>query len=434
MRGRNKMDKFQQLEEENRHLKSSLEELSILNEIATAVNSTLSLDRIIGLIVQKCIKHLKAEQASVMLLGKEHDETAFKTMIRKTDHSVYSFAYHLDDQITGWILSSKKSLIINDFPNDKRFFRTRQESLSICNLISVPLFFKGDMTGIISVFNKKDSEHFTPEDERLLSIIAAQSAQIIENARLLKEEQTLMSMLEEMRMATQIQADLLPKEIPHLARYQLTGISIPAKSVGGDYYDFIKMGESGLAFCIADVSGKGMPAALLMANIQASIRGQAFYRAQCREAVSFTNNLLYASTDPSKYATLCYCILDTKSHTLSFCNAGHNPPFLFSPGKECLRLTEGGIVAGMIPGFPYTGSHAEISPGSVLVLFTDGVTEAMNTREEEFGEERLIQIISRSLDDNAENILHNILSEVNLFTKGTEQFDDITLLVIKRMK
>ncbi|MGE5353165.1 MAG: GAF domain-containing SpoIIE family protein phosphatase [Acidobacteriota bacterium] len=426
------MNELQKLEEENRRLKSSIEELSILNEIATAINSTLSLDNIIGLIVQKCIKHLKAEQASVMLLGKEHDETAFKTMIRKADHSVYSLAYHLDDQITGWILSNKKSLITNDLPNDKRFFKTRQESLSICNFISVPLFFKGKMTGIISAFNKKDSEHFTQDDERLLSIIAAQSAQIIENARLLKEEQTLMSMLEEMRMATQIQADLLPKEIPNTPGYQLSGISIPAKSVGGDYYDFIKMDGPKLAFCIADVSGKGMPAALLMANIQASIRGQAFYKAQCRQAVSFTNNLLYASTDPSEYVTLCYCILDTESHTLSFCNAGHNPPFLFFPGKETLRLTEGGIVAGMIPEFPYTEAHVEISPGSTVVLFTDGVTEAMNTREEEFGEERLIQIISSSLNDTSENILHNILSEVKLFTQGAEQFDDITLLVIKR--
>jgi sigma-B regulation protein RsbU (phosphoserine phosphatase) len=355
-------------------------------------------------------------------------------MIRKTDHSVFSLAYHLDDQITGWILSNKKPLIINDFPNDNRFFRTRQESLSICNLISVPLFFKGKMTGIISAFNKKDSELFTADDERMLSIIAAQSAQIIENARLLKEEQTLMSMLEEMRMATQIQADLLPKEIPGCRGYQLSGLSIPAKSVGGDYYDFVKMDESKVAFCIADVSGKGMPAALLMANIQASIRGQAFYKAQCRDAVFFTNNLLYASTDPSKYATLCYCILDTGSHVLSFCNAGHNPPLLFSPKGEYIRLTDGGIVTGMIPGFPYMESRVEISAGSVLVLFTDGVTEAMNTREEEFGEEKLIHIISSSLSKTSESILQNILSEVKLFTQGAEQFDDITLIVIKRME
>lgn len=428
------MEDLQKLEEENRRLRSSIEELSILNEISTAINSTLSLDKIIGLVVQKCIKHLKAEQASVMLLDKEHDETAFKTMIRKADHSVFSLAYHLDDQITGWILSNKKPLIINDFPNDKRFFRTRQESLSICNLISVPLFFKGKTTGIISAFNKKGSEVFTSDDERLLSIIAAQSAQIIENARLLKEEQTLMSMLEEMRMAAQIQTDLLPKEIPQSIGYELTGISIPARSVGGDYYDFIKIDDSKTAFCIADVSGKGMPAALLMANIQASIRGQAFYRAECRQAVSLTNNLLYASTDPSKYATLCYCILDADSHTLSFCNAGHNPPFLFSPSKEYVRLVEGGIVTGMIPEFPYADKLVEISPGSVLVLFTDGVTEAMNTQEEEFGEERLIQIISSSLSETSDHILKNILSEVKLFTKEAEQFDDITLLVIKRTK
>lgn len=426
------MTDLQKLEEENRHLRSSVEELSILNEIATAINSTLSIDNIIGLIVQKCIKHLKAEQASVMLLDKEHDESAFKTMIRKADHSVFNMAYHLDDQITGWILSSKKSLIINDFKNDKRFFRTRQESLSVCNLISVPLFFKGKMTGIISAFNKKGAELFTADDERLLSIIAAQSAQIIENARLLKEEQTLMSMLEEMRMAAKIQADLLPKEIPACRGYQISGISIPAKSVGGDYYDFIKMDGSKVAFCISDVSGKGMPAALLMASIQASIRGQAFYRAGCHEAVSFTNNLLYASTDPAQYATLCYCILDTERNALSFCNAGHNPPFLFTPGKESVRLTEGGIVTGMIPGYPYTDKCIDVNAGDVLVLFTDGVTEAMNTLEEEFGEERLLNVIKSSEGGSSDSIMNNILSEIKLFTNGAEQFDDITVLVIKR--
>ncbi|MGE5429888.1 MAG: GAF domain-containing SpoIIE family protein phosphatase [Syntrophomonadaceae bacterium] len=428
------MSDLEKLEEENRRLRSSIEELSILNEISTAINSTMALDNIIGLIVQKCVKHLKAEQASVMLLDKQHDESAFRTMIRKADHSVFSPAYHLDGQITGWMLTNKKPLIVNDLPNDTRFNKILQEGISICNLISVPLFFKGKMTGIISVFNKKGSELFTPDDERLLSIIASESAQVIENARLLKEEQTLISMMEEMRLATQIQADLLPKEIPAFEGYQISGVSIPARSVGGDYYDFIKMDDSKVAFCIADVSGKGMPAALLMANIQASIRGQAFFKTSCHEAVSFTNNLLYASTDSSKYATLCYCILDTGSGSLSFCNAGHNPPILFSPGKQSLRLKDGGIVAGMIPEFRFSENSVELSSGDLLVLFTDGVTEAMNTSEEEFGEERLAQIISSSIDESSDNILSNILSEVKLFAKGTEQFDDITVLVIKRMR
>jgi ABC-type transport system substrate-binding protein len=158
-------------------------------------------------------------------------------MIRKADHSMYNIAFRLNDQLTGWMLNNKKPLIVNDLTGDKRFIRTANDDLSVCNLMCVPLLFKGKMTGIISVFNKKESEQFTNEDERLLSIIAAQSAQIIENARLLKEEQDLISILEEMKMVTQIQTGLLPKKIPSYVNYQLSGISIPAKSVGGDYFD-----------------------------------------------------------------------------------------------------------------------------------------------------------------------------------------------------
>jgi len=186
------------------------------------------------------------------------------------------------------------------------------------------------MVGLITAFNKKVAEGYSNDDQRLLSIIATQSAQVIENARLLEEEQALMQMQKEMQMAYDIQVNLLPKTPPILTGFDLAGISIPAQIVGGDYFDFIPVEENRLAICLGDVSGKGLPAALLMANLQATIRGQTLLKPLPKDCLNRSNKLLYQSTDRQKFATLFYGILDSENHQLCYSNAEHNRPFLFS--------------------------------------------------------------------------------------------------------
>lgn len=425
---------YLKLQEENLRLKNAVEELSVLNDVATAIASTQSLEKVIELMVKRCIKHLKVEQGVVMLLEDRGNENQFHTMIRKQDSSTEILPYRFDTQLAGWMLKNKAPLLVKDLKTDNRFKLSADEKVAIKSLLGVPLTVKGRMTGIIIVFNKRDDTGFTSNDQRLLSIIAAQSAQIVENARLNKEEQALIHIQEEMRVAQNIQQNLLPKEEPVFEGYEFVGRSIPAKEVGGDYYDFIPLNDGRLAFCLADISGKGIPAALLMANLQATLRGQAFIGNECNNSVSFANNILYHNTDPTRYATLFYSLLNTKEHKITYCNAGHNNPYIFSPGKEPLRLSEGGIVVGMIPDYPFNEGSLEIFPNDVFVLYSDGVTEAMNFKDEEFGDERLEAIVRENLNLKAAEIIDNIFNEVKIFTKDAPQSDDITMVIIKRVK
>ncbi len=420
--------------EENNRLRAAVAELSILNDIAIAISSTQSLEKIVDLIVHKCVKHLRVEQGAVMLLNEKDMNKPFHTMIRKQDSVISSLPYRLDAQLTGWMLKNKAPLLVNDLATDDRFKLSPDDKVTIRSLLGVPLMLKGRMTGIINVFNEHDDSGFSQNDQRLLSIIAAQSAQIIENARLYLEEQALQHIQEEMRVAKNIQENLLPKEVPISRHYQFAGKSIPAKEVGGDYYDFIPLKDGRIAFCLGDIAGKGIPASLLMANLQASLRGQAFMGNECSNSVSFANNILYHNTDSTRYATLFYSILNIDEHKLYYCNAGHNNPYLFSPGKEPKRLSEGGIVVGMLPDYNYEESSVEFPAGDVFILYSDGVTEAMNFSEEEYGEERFESSIRKNLHLPAEEIIKEIFKDVEIFTKGAPQSDDITMVIVKRTK
>lgn len=429
----NETDLLNKLTEENRRLKIAIEELSALNDVATAITSNQSVEDVIDLIVRKCIKHLKAQQAVVMLLDEKDQVNPFHTMIRKQD-SISSFMpYRLDAQLTGWMLKNKSPLVVNNFKEDSRFKFIVKEEFPINTLLSVPMLLKNKMVGLLTVFNKHSDTGFTNDDQRLLSILAAQSAHIIENARLYEREQAFLRLQEEMRLANDIQVNLLPKENPAIEGYDIAGKSIPAKDVGGDYFDFITIKDDQLAFCLGDISGKGIPAALLMANLQATLRGQTLMGSPCKDCVSFTNNLLYNSTDNNKYATLYYGVLYSAQNSITFCNAGHNEPILIDHENKVSRLKEGGIVVGILPDIAYEEKTIEFPGDSVLVTYSDGITEAMNIKEEEFGEEKLIDLIKRNKALPSSELVELIINAVKEHAGNVEQMDDMTLVIIKRI-
>ena len=421
----------QSLREENQKLKIAVEELAILNDIATAITSTQSLEKIVALIVQRCIKHLKVEQGVVMLLDEQDTEKPFQTMIRKQDSSPNVLPYRFDNQITGWMLKNKSPLLINDLKNDERFKFTDETELPVKTLLSVPMSLKGRMIGLLTLFNKKSESGFSSDDQRLLSIIAAQSAHVIEHARLLQKEQELFKLEEEYRMAKEIQLNILPKQIPAIEGYDIFAINIPAKEVGGDYYDFIKLTGNRIAFCLGDITGKGLAAAMLMANLQATLRGQALTQNNVCDNIKNSNVLLFNSTAENRFATLFYGELDFVNHTITYCNAGHDAPVsLFK--NNITRLTEGGLLMGCFDFAEFEQKDKQIKSGELLLIFSDGVTEAMNINHEEFGEEKLISIVKSSQDLKVKELIEKIVTEVRVHSSKVEQSDDITLLAIKR--
>ena len=427
----NEINQLNIFKEENRRLKIAIEELSALNDVATAITSNQSVEDVIDLIVRKCIKHLKAQQTVVMLLDEKDIVNPFHTMIRKQDSISDLLPYRLDTQLTGWMLKNRSPLLINDFQKDDRFKFIAKKDFPVFSLLSVPMLLKGKMIGLLTVFNKHSDAGFTVEDQRMLSILAAQSSHIIENARLYEKEQALIRLQEEMRLANDIQVNLLPKFIPQIPGYQISGKSIPAKDVGGDYFDFIPIKDNYLAFCLGDISGKGIPAALLMANLQASLRGQTLMDIPCKECVGFTNNLLFNSTDSNKYATLFYGVLNSLQNKITFCNAGHNEPILIDSHGDVTRLKEGGIVVGILPEVTFEEKTIDFPPDSILVVYSDGITEAMDSDEQEFGEERLIDLIKTNKKLSASDLIKLIIKTVNTHAGNAEQMDDMTLVIIK---
>jgi sigma-B regulation protein RsbU (phosphoserine phosphatase) len=426
------INQLDRLIEENRRLKIAIDELSALNDIATAITSNQSLEDVIDLIVRKCIKHLKVQQAVVMLLDENDVANPFHTMIRKQETLNNFLPFRLDTQLTGWMLKNRSPLLVNNFKEDYRFNFIVKEEFPITTLLSVPMLLKNKLIGLLTVFNKHSDAGFTIGDQRLLSILASQSSHIIENTRLYEKEQVLIKFQEEMRLANDIQVNLLPKSKPQILNYQIDGKSIPAKDVGGDYFDFITLKNNDMAFCLGDISGKGIPAALLMANLQATLRGQTLMGIPCAQCIAFTNNLLYNSTDSNKYATLFYGVLHPSDYKITFCNAGHNAPVLIDNTGNISRLTEGGMVVGVLPEMTYEEKTIDFPEDSLLAVYSDGITEAMDSAEVEFGEERFINLLKDNRNLPATDLIELVINTVNYHAGNNEQMDDMTLVIIKR--
>ena len=242
----------------------------------------------------------------------------------------------------------------------------------------------------------------------------------------------------ELQTAREIQERLLPDVEPQVEGFEITGASIPSREVGGDYFDFIVQGSDRVGVAVGDVSGKGMPAALLMSNLQASLHGQVIHPASVADIVGRVNDLIVRSTDPHMFATFFYGVLDTTAGTLTSTNAGHNPPLILRADGTVDELQRGGVLLGMIPGVTYEQETVALAPGEVVVLYTDGITEAVGPSAEEddpeamFGEASLVEVVSRHAHLPAVGIKEAILAAVAEHTAGVDQSDDITLVVVRR--
>jgi sigma-B regulation protein RsbU (phosphoserine phosphatase) len=234
-------------------------------------------------------------------------------------------------------------------------------------------------------------------------------------------------------MAAQIQKKLLPKANPVIEGYDIAGMSVPAFNVGGDYYDFIPVNDSLIALCLGDISGKGMPAALLMSNLQAAVRGQISAENTPKKYVAKVNTQLYNSTETNKFATFFFSILNPEDNEISFTNAGHDPPMLISKDNEIRKLTSGGPVIGFIENIVYLEEKITLNAGDVLVVYTDGITEAMNEDEEEFGEERLQELLLELRTRSASEIISVIIDNVTEHSGEVPQSDDITMIVVRKL-
>jgi sigma-B regulation protein RsbU (phosphoserine phosphatase) len=418
------------LQGENQRLKRAVKELSVLNRLATEIGSSLDSQTILERIVNNSIRAVHGEQGVLALVPPRGERPTKKTLVRVMYSSHSEIRYELSDAVIGWMHLNKRPLLVNSPRTDERF-RNEQWDERIASLLSVPLIIKSQLTGILTVYNKKKEQKFNEDDQRLLAILASQSAQVIENARLYEEEKELIKLQVEYNAAARIQEHLLPATAPEIPGYELAGKSLAARNVGGDFFDFIRVDEGQWAICLGDVAGKGLPAALLMANLQATIREQTLRRTPIRECLMRSNSSLYRSTDPERYATVFCGILDVNQQTFRFTNAGHVYPLLFSSGGDVISLRTGGPPIGLLEDCWHDEEELPFQPGDLLLIFSDGLIDAVNEAEEHFGAERLRRTVEENRTLSAEELVEKIIRSVDLHSGSCSQLDDITLVTVK---
>ncbi len=415
--------------DENAQLKRSVKELTVLNDLARTIGAMHNPEKIMKKILHRSLDAVEAEQGVITLVNTDATDT-MKTFLREMVSSARNHPIHLHQNLLGWMQINKRPLLINDPRLDSRF-RGVQWDHYIDSLLCAPLIAKSKLIGILTIYNKRDGPHFTESDQRLLSIIGAQSAQVLENARLYEEEQTLFRIQHELEVAANIQSVLLPDKPPRIEGYDVAGKNITAQWVGGDYYDYIPIDTKRWAMCIGDVAGKGLSAALLMANLQATLRSQTPLANSPKDCIERSNQLLVNCTASDRFVTCFYGVLDHHEHSFTYCNAGHDPPLLLK--NELMHLKADDLVLGTFADLTYSQKTIPVDPGNILVMYSDGVTESKNKHDEEFGFDRLSKFITMHRYLPAERMTDAIINEVCSYSGGCPQADDITVVVMKRV-
>ncbi len=422
-------------QDELKFFRKRVKDLSSLIEISRIVNSTLDLAKLLDIVMKIAKKVMRAEASSLMLIDDETNELVYEVALGKKGKELKKmFRLKMGQGIAGWVAKNKRPLLVRDVTKDPRFFNRPDKTTGFKtrSILCVPMKVKDKTIGILEAINPLDRDMFNDEDTDLFSAFASQAAIAIANARMHTQMLEKQRVEQELAVASQIQQNFLPRLCPKLDGLSVYAQSIPAREIGGDFYDFLKLDDNSLAIAIGDVSGKGVPAALYMVKVMTELRNHASDIYGPGETLSAVNNVLVKESMRGMFVTLLYAILNFRNKTITFSNAGHLPPiFLDRPAKKIIPLKESGnIPLGITPGIKYEEAKLEIEGDKLLVFYTDGIIEARNNRAKQFGIQRLKDVV-RQKDLSAKNAVHSVIREVINFSKGTLQHDDLTILAVR---
>ena len=298
----------------------------------------------------------------------------------------------------------------------------------------VPLRTKNEVVGVLLLGPPSGREQYTTAERQVLSNSGEVFALMLENARLTDRAVEQEKVRRDLAMAAEVQRRLLPPQAPRSAAATFAAFTLPARTIGGDYYDFLDLGGEQVGIAVADVSGKGISAALVMSVVQASLRVISSHgNLSLSQLAEQMNGFLYQSTGANKYATFFYAQVDDHGHQLRYVNAGHNPPYLVRSANgatEIIELCVGGTVLGLFPETEFQEAAIDLRSGDLLVAFTDGVTDALNRAGEEFGEERLKEVLRAAVAAPADEISTRLADSMRAWIAGAEQHDDLTFVVV----
>jgi sigma-B regulation protein RsbU (phosphoserine phosphatase) len=329
--------------------------------------------------------------------------------------------------IIGHVIATGQTVIAPDVRLDPHYVQGRVATLSE---IAVPIVSGGDVIGALNL-ESSTVDAFSEADVEFLEFFAVAAAISIEKAVVHREMIEKERIEQQLRIAKQVQLALLPAASPVLPGYDIAGTNVPTWEIGGDYFDYLPQPDGRLGLTIADVSGKGVPAALIMATFRAALRAQRARGIALDAMASRLNRILLDSMDASRFVTAFYGLLEPRTGAMSFANCGHNPPLLLRAAGARELLTSGGPALGMWHGAAFVPGAASVEPGDVLVLYTDGVIEVMNAAGEMFGVDRLEDVIRRR-HDSSRDLVEAVIDATRAFAGRSSYEDDFTLVVIRR--
>ena len=419
-----------------RSLTAIIDEMKFLHQISQKISEKKSLPRLLNEIMESSKMLMNAEASSLLLYEPKDRKLYFQVATGTKGKLMKKFSVDLGVGIAGWVAKYKKPLLVKDCYKDSRFnpeydkkskFRTK-------SMICVPLIRKKKLLGVIQVINKKDVGQFEERDLALFETLASQCAIAIENHNLIEKQIENEALERELETAREIQEKLLPASLPEYTDIDVAAKLIPAKQVGGDYYNILQINDTQSLFFVTDVTGKGIPAALIVSTIYACINSYLklkLERFDLMNLVTGMNHVLIESTTSTKFATCWFGLYIHEPKLLISINAGHNPPYIFRKGNaHPIELKTGGLFLGGLD-VPYQVEEIQMKKNDVLVFFTDGVTEAWNKKEEEYEEHRLIDVILKNVEKSAGTMLAEIEQDVKNHVGKAQQSDDFTCAVVK---
>jgi sigma-B regulation protein RsbU (phosphoserine phosphatase) len=412
---------FDKINSVNRELDQKIQELNTLFDIGKELNLTLEKEKILKLLTYALMGQLMVNNFIIVLKEKDDYYAEIikgKKFIKIEKSYIEDLCLHSHFLNTPYICQndSDYDILLNEMG---------------IHLV-IPMQLQNVNKGYIFLADKITKNRFTTADCEFLQTLGNIAIVSLEHARLFQEMLEKHKLEEEIKMARNIQNRLLPKSMPIIDHLDIHGINVPSKQVGGDYFDIIMIGDDKVGLAIADVSGKGMPASLLMSNLQASLHSLVYENYPLDKLVQRINNVIYHNTDPDKFITFFFAQLYLPTLQLDYVNAGHNPPLVVHKNGKIDKLEKGGLLLGVMPEITFECGLIKLEKNDTIILYTDGVTETMNADEEEYEEKRLIEFMKKNYTKhNACNINEMLISDLHTYAGHMPQMDDITILTLK---
>jgi serine phosphatase RsbU (regulator of sigma subunit)/pSer/pThr/pTyr-binding forkhead associated (FHA) protein len=407
--------------------------LGLISKVGVALLSSSGLDETLNQVASLVFEAVPAERCVIMLRDEKADGGMKIMVARIRDKEDPIEEVRISRTVMDEVLKNGKSVLTSDAQHDPRYASQTMALLGIRSVLAVPLSVdERDVFGIIYADSPTWEASFAEEHLDILTTLASVAAIRVENATLLDERLQRERMEHELELATEIQQRFQPSAPPRIDGYEFQGISFSCYEIGGDYYDFIEEHDGKMLIALGDVSGKGTAAALLMSSVHAAIHAQVSARSPLPQIISSVNRYLAENTPANRFVTLFATELDPKTGILRYINAGHNPPLIARSNGTIEQLSSGGFPLGILPAAEFDVGETSLASGEVLVIYSDGVSEANNLAEEEFGMERLCDVIKHHVGLSAAGIRDKVESALSAFTKTAPANDDITLVIVKR--